>query len=168
MTRPTNFVIDMARDTARDSPCAKSKRGAVIMTADQRHVPCGGFNGPPDGFVCNADESCRRDCAKRCMHAEARAILALLRDWTHLLIGSQHLQLVHLKVDAINGRPVTGGGPSCWQCSRELVENNLGGIWLAQCPDGKDGCLDVYDDSHWRFYPSREFHELTLKQCGIS
>lgn len=36
------------------------------------------FNGPPAPYKCDGSAECRVDCPKICMHAEQRAILAVI------------------------------------------------------------------------------------------
>lgn len=43
-------------------------------------------------------------------------------------------------------------GPSCWQCSREIVDVGLDAMWL-------------FHEDGWRRYPAEEFHRLTLEQA---
>ncbi len=165
MTPPT-YVIEAARQAAMQSPCAKSKRGAVLFNREdadyiernqslfgyaasmqseverslarrdrEREVIAGaGFNGQPLPFTCSGSEHCKRDCGKLCLHAEERAIRA-----AGALDDVADLELVHVKV--VNGNVVPGGGPSCWQCSRLVVEVKLRGVWLFEalnaCPSSE-------------------------------
>lgn len=175
-SQPPSYVIEAAQQAALRSPCAKSKRGVVLFNrelADQvaakfdessvtsktypilvnGTVVARGFNGQPDGFNCSGSEACRRDCAKLCLHAEQRAI------WkAGALDDLVDLELVHVKVE--NGEVVPGGGPSCWQCSRLIVEVGLRGVWLFE------GFGNV-EPSRWRYYTPREFHLATLRNCDL-
>ncbi len=135
------------------SPCAKSKRGAVLfdpelerererLETEAPNVKLGddnlfsnvanliaigdGFNGPPRGFTCDGSDECRRDCPKLCLHAEQRAIHEATRATPHDNLTAY--ELVHVKV--VDGKVVHGGTPSCWQCSRLVVESSLRGVWL--------------------------------------
>ncbi len=168
---PPPYVIESARLVAMRSPCAKSKRGVVLFNreaADQVatkwHEPtltpqtypiivnevvvADGFNGQPDGFVCSDTYACRRDCSRLCMHAEQRALWSAGR-----LDDVVDLELVHVKV--VDGVVVSSGGPSCWQCSRLIVEVKPRGIWL------------LVTDEMWRFYTPAEFHQETLRNCSL-
>lgn len=126
MTAPPDVAIAEALQTAALSPCAKSKRGVVAYArTDPPRVIGVGFNGPPRDIRCDGSWSCQADCGKRCVHAEVRAIRDLpttptLRRW---------IVLVHVKIGE-DGRLVAGGGPSCWQCSREILDVGIGGVWL--------------------------------------
>lgn len=151
---PPGYVIEAAREAALKSPCAKSKRGVALFNrarADQAasewHRPVSealtyvyddvvvatGCNGPPSPFTCSGSDRCRRDCGKLCLHAEERAIRA-----AGALDDVADLELVHVEV--VNDRVVPGGGPSCWQCSRLVVEVKLRGVWLYEhipCPSDR-------------------------------
>lgn len=170
---PPDWVIEQARKAALKSPCLKSRRGVALFdpALEARRVagtigsleremivPAVGFNGPPDDerFVCTGTAECRRDCAKLCLHAEDRAIRAAGDVWF------SRLDLVHVKV--VDGKVVPGGGPSCWQCSRVVVEVGLHGVWLLMTI-GQNYNLDLA--GQWRFYTAVEFHRETLRACGL-
>ncbi len=135
--RPPSRVVDWAVKVSLRSPCTKSQRGVVLFSrelvdiamADDTDpgswVICSeGHNGPPRGFVCDASNRCKAACGKVCLHAEDRAI-------REAAIGAginSDLELVHVKT--VNGQLVAEGGPSCWQCSRLVVEVGLRGVWL--------------------------------------
>lgn len=126
MTAPPNVAIARALDAAGLSPCAKSQRGVVAYvtgTDGSPQVISRGFNGPPGLLPCDGSPSCRTDCAKRCVHAESRAVRDLVHHRT-----PQRIHLVHVK--AVDGELVAGAGPSCWQCSREILDIGIGGVWL--------------------------------------
>lgn len=175
---PPSYVIEAARQAAMRSPCEKSKRGVALFNresadrvASNWHGPAltpqaypiivnevvvaTGFNGQPPGFACSNTYACRRDCAKLCMHAEQRAIMA-----AGALDDLQQLELVHVKV--VDGIAVPSGGPSCWQCSRLIVEVKLRGVWLFE-----SGTRYPEAPPEWRFYESSEFHRETLRSCDL-
>lgn len=139
MNMPPSLAIEAARASAVWSPCAKSKRGASLfcVAANGAEVLVAvGFNGQPEGFSCTGTEACRRDCAKLCVHAEQRALQQLGCDDRD---GNAIVELVHVKV--VDGLVVSGGPPSCWQCSRLVVEAGIRGVWLFEtiaCPS--DDC----------------------------
>lgn len=187
MKAPPEYAIEAAR-LAAESPCAKSKRGVVLFDGedDAERIVCiagKGFNGPPAGFVCGNNESCRASCAKLCLHAEERAIREALVEWG----DPAGLQLLHVKVE--NGDIVPGGGPSCWQCSRLVVDVGLRGVWLLEADVSKCLACKRFEDSsakreernkrcpecsatlteigRWRFYTAADFHHETLRACGI-
>jgi hypothetical protein len=73
------------------------------------------------------------------------------------------LDLLHVKV--IDGAVVPGGGPSCWQCSRLVVEARLRGVWLYEYPPGDLTGHDLREVvGVWRFYDALNFHRIT---CGL-
>lgn len=158
---PPEDMIELAVKTARLSPCAKSKRGVVVFGRDEEMVDdvdaiANGFNGQPPPFECDGTFHCKKTCAKRCIHAEDRAIrqavaVLVAGNGRHLrsrqvIVESLSLgdlrryEAVHVKLDA-HGDLTWGGGPSCWQCSRTVMDVNLGAFWLYereftewQCP----------------------------------
>lgn len=196
MKPPTN-VIDAAVRVAAFSPCAKSKRGAVVFyRPEQKTEPdrllvetwgsihASGFNGLPGRIQCDGSAECRRDCGKRCVHAEARAVRELGGSARHLGEKISALDIVHVKIGAA-GTLEAGGGPSCWQCSREILDAGLGGVWLFESFSPLCGSLGL-DDGHcercglipdvaadcppgfltspepgWRRYAAEEFHVIT-------
>lgn len=147
---PPQYVIIAAHDEAMKSPCAKSKRGVILFDRMQHDFSAEldasknryrsswdfvivgrGFNGQPGNFVCTGDlMKCTGACAKLCLHAEQRAINQALVHSGDRVNGCSmsDLELVHVKVE--NGFVVPGGGPSCWQCSRLVVEVGIRGVWL--------------------------------------
>lgn len=186
---PPDYVVEAARKAALKSPCQKSKRGVVLFDPGQHdtavHImemyssPTGahltragfseagyeirdrmviagsGFNGPPPGFLCDGSQECRADCSKFCLHAEHRAISA-----AGILDDVHDLELVHVKV--VDGQVIEGGPPSCWQCSREIVDVGLKGVWLFEQP------IDRTAYAGWRYYTAHDFHCATLVHCGIA
>lgn len=181
MTTPPDYVVEAARLAAIQSPCAKSKRGVALFNPEQaeRDAKVGavieqwvranfrasfvlvssGFNGPPSGFGCRDTMVCRGSCRDVCMHAEQRAIIAALGCDD---VGD--LELVHVKV--IDGKVVAGGGPSCLQCSKLVVDVGIRGVWLFE---------EIYlpplageMNGTWRFYGAHAFHEATLANNGLA
>lgn len=153
---PLAGAINAATIAARMSFCAKTRRGAAIFwdnhtpgafsitvnprtTSSHLDYPAG-WNTPPSNIRCDKSEACIASCGKRCIHAEQRAIrAALLRrggiqtPGFPLLFGAE---LVHVKIDE-SGAVVPGGGPSCWQCSREILDVGIAYVWLLEttaCP----------------------------------
>lgn len=163
------------------SRCAKSKRACVVFDPLTGNISGKGWNEQPDGIPCDGSEECRRDCAKLCIHAEAMAITEALCTVSANLqrhVPLDGLQLVHGKF--VNGQLVEGGGPSCWQCSKQVLESGLDGVWLyidfhaerlkrvaAEDPSGMRVLCDTYLAPQWRFYTAAAFHEETLKACGL-
>ena len=147
MTRtiPWPEAIEHAVFQARLSPCCKSKRGAAIVLLGQ--VVAAGHNYLPARLACTGDDACRAACGKRCVHAEVDALRQLPK-------SSGLVELVHVKVNA-EGEPVPGGGPSCWQCARDLLDDGrVKAVWLLHAEG-------------WRRYPITEFYALTMVECGL-
>ncbi len=153
---PPPWVIEAARKVGASSPCAKSKRGAVIFNPEEAdRILNGGtaleqannsgwslesaqsstmlsaaHNRPPAPWVCTGSEECRKNCGKICNHAEALAILYSNGE------SLDEYEMVHVKV--VDNKVVAGGPPSCWQCSRLILEAGLRGIWLYEKNDGDE------------------------------
>lgn len=134
---PPDDIVRAAVEHARRSPCAKSKRGAVVFIDETRRVVRGalrivgtGHNGPPSGISCDGTELCRASCRYRCEHAESRALM-----WTMnkldavLLVDLKACDLVHVKIGP-DGELVAGGPPSCVPCAVRILDVGLGGVWL--------------------------------------
>lgn len=155
--KPPDNIIEVARRCALWSPCAKSKRGAVVFDPSypDGKVLGRGWNHQPRGFACDGSDACRVACGKLCIHAEDAAIRDVHDDWKCEGVGD--LELVHVKV--VGEAVVPGGGPSCWQCSRLVVEVGLKGVWLYELAPGLAGGWP----GEWRFYRAEEFHRLTLQ-----
>lgn len=110
----------MAVSVASAGPCAKSKRGAVIVTSNRWNV-YRAFNGPPAGVSCTADDTCKSTCRIKAMHAEQRALFAAGRH-------ARGAEMVHAKV--VDGKLVPSGPPSCGQCSKAAFDAGIAGFWL--------------------------------------
>lgn len=149
---PSDEVVQEALRCAGLSPCSKSRRGVVIYEASKDHDMCSliseGFNHPPTGFECSGTQQCRDACGKICVHAEAAALLA----WVRARPTGRSFEMVHVK--SLDGRLVPSGGPSCWQCSRLILEAEIDWVWL-------------YHEDGWYRYSAREFHSRTLEACGL-
>lgn len=191
--RPPDFAICAAVEAGARSPCAKSKRGAVVFGGSG--VVYGvGRNAQPAPFTCTGDARCRAACGKLCEHAEQVAIRAALAKWSaqgHVTATTlEGAQLVHAKV--VDGQLVAGGGPSCWQCSRLVLAVRLAAVWLYEfppaptecrcggefsrvhnesrgCPVHNEFARQMYDRANatWRRYTAEDFHRATLAACGI-
>ncbi len=136
-------ALVLAVRAARRSPCAKSQRGAVIWKR-LAGIVVPGWNHPPEPMSCSGSLHCREHCNKFCVHAEADAIL-------RAGVDLQGCEMLHVKV--VDGEPVPSGGPSCWQCSRLILQSGIKTMWLLH--DGLRG------------YDAHEFHLLTLHECGL-
>lgn len=162
MTSPPRGAVLAALRAASRSPCVKSKRGVSIYEPETGLVISDGYNSQPSD-VC--DTKCMANCAKLCMHAEQRAIIAA-QPWINSI---PYCDGVHVKIFTAGGSYtnlnysdydlekllVPSGGPSCWQCSRLVLDSKLRGFWL-------------FHENGWRRYDAEEFHRLTLEACGLA
>jgi len=142
-------ALKAAIATAVHSPCAKSKRGAVIWNRDLG-VVAQGYNHPPHPYKCGVDEQCREACSKINIHAEQAA----LQDFYIFNCGKDLSKFDMLHVEVEGSKPIPSGPPSCWQCSRHILESGLSGMWLLTA-------LGL------QRYTAREFHETTLQNLGL-
>lgn len=140
-----NMALSIAVSIGTSSPCEKSKRGVVIWRPGDSESFMGGYNHPPSPFKCDGSEACRASCGKVCVHAEAHALLGAKK-------SVRGMDMLHVKV--VDGEAVASGPPSCWQCSRLMLEAGVAGMWLLH----EDGL---------RRYDIEEFHALTLQHCGL-
>lgn len=164
--------IHAAEKAAARSPCAKSKRGAVLFEPGTGAPYGSGWNGPPLNTPCPGREVCGDRCNKLCLHAEARA----LRDASSGREGLPECHLLHVKLGA-DGHVTPGGPPSCWQCSREILDVGfVAGVWLYELPTvAEANAADVFhmDDprhaelARWRYYTAEDFHRVTLRNAGL-
>jgi deoxycytidylate deaminase len=187
-TSPPDAAIALAKDSAARSPC-RSKRGVVVYASEPLGPPTilgAGYNGPPASFDCPGRERCAGNCGQRSVHAETRALR--MAQSTTLRLGRVDLDLVHVEL-AADGGVVACDGPSCWQCSREILDVGfVAGVWLYL---GLSRCLACrrFEDSSerdqdrrrrcpecganltprgiWRRYAAAEFHRSTLRNAGL-
>lgn len=162
-------VRDAVAEAAR-SPCAKSRRGAIVYEPGTGIIRGRGFNGPPAPLACTGSEFCKVHCGKLCEHAEGRAV----RDAWHRDIG-RRLDLVHVKTVA--GALVAGGPPECWQCSRVILEVGfISRVWLYQTPESIHATPDdrlpsrvrgLVERDAWVAYSPHDFHWLTRRNARL-
>jgi deoxycytidylate deaminase len=150
MNAPEQFMIDVAVRAAMRSTC-RSKRGVALFNTVTGEFRGDGHNGPPAPFTCPGREVCSGTCGKRSVHAEMRALRAgCAYSQYHDL---DDIDLVHVEL-AAEGGIVACAGPSCWQCSREIVDVGfVRGVWLYEFGLGR---------AQWRRYTADEFHRTTL------
>ncbi len=181
MKGPVKLAVDIALREAARSPC-RSKRGVVIYTTavvlgspDETFFALGsGHNGPPAPFSCPGREHCAGNCGQRSVHAEVRALRKVPKGNNMATALGSEVELVHVElavptVDPTappSGTPAVGvkpcGGPSCWQCSREILDAEIvDWVWLFE------GGGPMWTDPAWRRYSPVEFHEATLRRCGM-
>jgi len=130
---------------ATGSTCSKSRRGAVLFLGDLLIREAA--NGPPPGFLCDGSEICRGSCNKVAVHAEERLLI------NQCPVPSSDYDLIHAKVD-VEGLLCISGPPSCWQCSRAILDAGIARVWL-------------YHESGWTWYGATAFHRLTLEHCDL-
>jgi len=145
-------ALSRAVEAALGSTCLKSRRGVVVFSR-VHGVLSSGHNGPPPPFVCDGSEQCRAACGKISVHAEMRAILALDSHARKAHAKTGCLEMLHVKIDE-GGRAVPSGPPSCWQCSRHVLETGISRVWLLD----EDGLVP---------YVAVDFHRLTLRHHGL-
>lgn len=196
MTAPDQHMIDHALDVAAQSPC-RSKRGVVLYDPSTGAFRGAGHNGPPQPLTCPGREICVGTCAGTCgqrsVHAEVRALRAAAEYRRNHPAGPY--DLVHVELDA-DGGVVACLGPSCWQCSREILDVGfVGGVWLYEqeprerceggwggiighrrtCADGSEVLCPICSGSGylgpvvaaWRYRTAEEFHRETLRNLGL-
>lgn len=149
------WALNQAINAARQSPCVKSQRGAILWRRPtegrQGLYLSAGFNHPPEPFRCNGSVACRESCNKVCIHAEEDALLKIPTksrvQWT-----LKECEMLHIKI--VNGHATSSGQPSCWQCSRKILGAGLKAMWLFH----KEGL---------RSYTPEEFHRMTLRNSNL-
>lgn len=123
--------IRTALTAAALSPC-RSKRGVALFDPRTGAHRGSGHNGPPAYQPCPGRAICSGTCGQRSVHAEVRALRDAMLVWIPNYGGGEPgaLDLVHVEL-ATNGGVVACSGPSCWQCSREILDVEfVGGVWL--------------------------------------
>lgn len=165
--KPPESIVLAALEVARTSPCAKSKRGALIFNRATDEVLATGRNFPAPPLACDGSEDCRDTCAKRCVHAEQDAIIGFANTLeAQGGLGASFYDVLHVRLNG-SGELASdrAPSPSCWQCSREVSAGGFRGIWLFEHES-----LDFDEnpvEPRWVFWPAREFHLTTLKNCGV-
>jgi hypothetical protein len=164
---PDDKFVRFAEAAAACSPCAKSKRGVVAWQLDTlAYLECA-YNRPPRGYVCSHDPACKATCGQTAIHAEQALLTSLGMTIRTGAIGT--VDLLHVKIGP-NGRVIPGGGPSCVQCSKAILDGGLvAGMWLYE--SGAVYASRVGDPVHitgsWRRYPADAFHRATLANLGL-
>ena len=87
------------------------------------------------------------------------ASISIPRDHRHVYGGSDlgdyyNLEILHVKIND-KEEAVFSGPPSCWQCSRHILDlNQFKKIWL-------------YHEDGLKSYSPKEFHDKTLETCNL-
>lgn len=134
-------AASFAIEVSKKSTCVKSNRGVVVVSSDLKTVVYG-YNDPPAPFACMG---CGDSCNRVAIHAEERALLKNPE-------AARGGDLLHVKT--VKGVPVPSGPPSCWQCSRMIVEAGVARVWLLH--------------SDWVSYTAEDFHKETLENTGLN
>ncbi len=142
------YALQHAVEYAKESKC-KSKRGVVIWHRE-KGLMASGWNAPPSPFICDGSDACKATCSKTALHAEQVAIIKALKMHDYLII--RECEMIHVKV--VDGLAVTSEKPSCWQCSKLILESGLKSMWLYQ----KEGLVE---------YTAEDFHNKTLINCEL-
>jgi deoxycytidylate deaminase len=150
-------ALRLATKVGADSPCAKSKRGVVLFCRTYGMLGAG-CNHPPDGFECDGSDECHAACNRVCVHAEMDALAEFTKELRDDFLrradkkGDMRLEMLHVKV--VDGVAVPSGEPSCWQCSRHVINFGVTAFWLLHA-------------SGLHRYGADEFHEHTLRTCKL-
>lgn len=174
---PPQEMIAIAIREAKQSPCAKVKRGAVVFDARPGALKFSGpvsraYNGPPPPIVCDGSLECARTCSMRCAHAEGRAVRLLveaLGGTAHSREHEKHYDILHVKLD-FEGRLAASGPPRCWQCARDILDVELGGVWMFETdpmPVGVRSLSFVMRSASWKRYTALDFYKTTAISAGI-
>lgn len=142
------WALEEAVNAASHSKC-KSQRGVVIWDRATGNIVYG-WNAPPKPFKCDGSDECRANCSKTAVHAEQSALMKMLNNYD---MNINECEMIHVKI--VDDEPVFSEKPSCWQCSKLILESGLKSMWLYQ----KDGYVE---------YNPIEFHRLTLENCNIN
>jgi len=139
------WALNLAITAARLSPCKKSQHGVVIWHPGFPDY-ARGWNHQPNPHTYDGSDHCRTNCGKLCVHAEAHALLRFPEVTKALPPGQSWMMGAHmLHVKTVAGEPVASGGPSCWQCSRLILQSGISTMWLLH-------------DEGLRAYTAEKFH----------
>ena len=166
-------AISLAVETARKSPCQKSKRGAVAFARRTMYranevgrvmtVFESGYNHPPPPLACSGSEQCRGACRCLCDHAEAIAVSKWLTMHGGGKDGAAMFDVVHIELrpdEAGVWEPVAFDregqpkGPSCITCARDMLRAEARLVWLW----GVEG---------WRWWYAQDFFRDTLEELKL-
>jgi deoxycytidylate deaminase len=135
--------MNVAIEEAKKSPCARDKRGVVIVK-DGLEIGLG-FNAPPPGFICES-RHCQPTCKDYAVHAEMNAIADAVRKGNgQKLIGAR---MYHARVEG--GVLQDSRKPRCYQCSKHLVAFGLEEFVLKH-------------EEGYALYSVQEFNRLSLE-----
>ena len=162
---PDDKFVRFAEAAAACSPCAKSRRGVVAWQLDTlTYLECA-YNRPPRGYACSRDPACKATCGQTAIHAEQALLASLGMLGMTIRTGDIGMvDLLHVKIGP-NGRVIPGGGPSCVQCSKAILDGGLvAGMWLYEA----GAVITGITTGSWRRYPADAFHRATLANLTIA
>lgn len=166
------FAIKRAVDAAHQSPCQKSRRGAVAFArrtmfhgqiGQVTTVFTNGFNRPAGQLQCKGDPGCAKICRSICHHAEAIAVQEWLAAYGNSDTGHGLFDIVHIELrqDAVGkwvpvpfdreGKPK---GPSCISCARDILCADARLVWL-------------WGVGGWRWWYAQDFFHDTLDELKL-
>ncbi len=167
-------AISLAVEAAHQSPCQKSKRGAVAFSR-RRMYQSGdtvgrvmtvfetGHNQPAQSLFCSGTDICKAACRHICDHAEAIAVSKWLAKHGSSPEGSAMFDVVHIELrpnEAGDWEPVAFDregqpkGPSCITCARDMLRAEARLVWLW----GEEG---------WRWWYAQDFFRDTLEELKL-
>lgn len=167
-------AITLAVEAAQQSPCQKSKRGAVAFAKRRMYRPpdtigregttfISAHNHPIHPLTCSGDDLCKAACRHLCDHAEAIAVSKWVARHASGDQGSAMFDVVHIELrpnDAGVWEPVAFDregqpkGPSCITCARDMLRAEARLVWLW----GVEG---------WRWWYAQDFFRDTLEELRL-
>lgn len=167
-------AISLAVEAAHQSPCQKSKRGAVAFARRRMYQPGDavgrvmtvvetGHNQPFQSLFCSGTEMCKSACRHICDHAEAIAVSKWLAKYGSSPEGSAMFDVVHIELrpnEAGVWEPVAFDregqpkGPSCITCARDMLRAEARLVWLW----GVEG---------WRWWYAQDYFRDTLEELKL-
>lgn len=133
--------LELASRETENSPCAKEKRGVVIV--NEGEIVGRGTNAPPLSFRCEPDY-CGESCRVPAVHAEMNALFNAWHNGNNVEGGIMY----HAKVE--NGILQNSRKPRCADCSKHILQAGIAGFVLKH----EEG-LALYD--------TKEFHKISLE-----
>lgn len=147
-------VLAVAIEQSNHSLCV-SKRGCAIwgerIHSTQPLIIGRGYNKHTGIRGCLQNSQCKVTCRSLAVHAEQVALMDALHNNVH--IHNQPIFMVHVKTQ--NNKLVPSGPPSCVQCSKLILASpmRITGVYL-------------FHEQGWGFYPTIQFHALSMENEG--
>ena len=108
--------IDIAAKISVNSPCARDKRGVIIVKNNK--IIGKGVNAPPAPFKCEPNY-CGDSCRVPAVHAEMNAILDAARRGHNL----REARMYHARAE--NGVLQDSREPRCADCSKHILQAGI-------------------------------------------